>query len=186
MIRVPSVSVARIPGASCLPREWGALGGGVGREGCLWWVPGLQLGAVQVPGHPIPWPLSANMRMAPSSSSSASPKQQGPHCQGQLADSALYLVCVLGSFGDFGSCQGGVFSSWAAELGQSSYLGTWAQTCTKGKALSYSHEGSSVATGCLALSWAQWAERIREHTLPPGFHVWHTCKTLIVPSTGRC
>lgn len=40
------------------------------------------------------------------------------------------------SFGDFGSCQGGVFSSWAAELEQSSYLGTWAQTCTKGKTLS--------------------------------------------------
>ena len=47
--------------------------------------------------------------------------------------------------------------------------------------LSYSHEGSSVAPGCPALSWARWAGSVREHALPASVHVRHS---LVVPYTG--
>lgn len=33
----------------------------------------------------------------------SSPKQQGRHCQRQLVDGVICLVCLLGAFGDLGS-----------------------------------------------------------------------------------
>lgn len=103
--------------------------------------------------------------------------------QRQLADGAVCLVCLLGAFGDLGGWQGSISSTWGAGFGQNGYLGDWAQTCSKDKA-----PGGSPSLivmrepGRLALPWARWAGRIREHASMCGT----SGKSNVIPSTGMC
>lgn len=76
-----------------------------------------------------------------------------------------------------------VSSTGGAGFGQNGYLGDWAQTCSKdntsGGCLSLI---VTRGPGRLALPWAQWVGRIREHASTCGT----TGKSSVVPSTGLC
>lgn len=74
------------------------------RGGCLWRVPGLQLDAAQVVGHSSPQASQPRCQHEDGSFLQLTqPQPAQRHSRRQLADGAIFLVCVLGAFSDLGS-----------------------------------------------------------------------------------